>query len=81
MSSLFLIIVGIILGPSCLGKVDSYTDAVIPSESLHIIKVIASFGLQIYLFVVGLELDLNEFKANSQNMAIVALSGKIRVIR
>ena len=48
---------GIILGPSVLGHIPGYTDAIFPPESIPQLTLIANIGLVLYLFLVGVELD------------------------
>jgi len=48
---------GIILGPSVLGHIPGYTNAIFPTASLPQLNLIANIGLVLYLFLVGVELD------------------------
>ena len=70
---IFEIIGGIVLGPSALGKIHVYQAACFPKESLLTIRLIANVGLQLYLFVIGLELDLSHFVNNVQASGSIAL--------
>jgi Kef-type K+ transport system membrane component KefB len=76
-SVVFEIVGGIILGPSALGKYEPYTQALLPAYSLETLSIFANFGLQLYLFLVGLELDLGILKEHSKATAIIALVGMI----
>lgn len=73
----FEIIGGILLGPSIFGIYQPYTQNIFPVSSLHLVEVIASFGLQIYLFLVGMELDLELLVLHSRSTSIIAFSGMI----
>ncbi|KAL1922085.1 uncharacterized protein VTP21DRAFT_10727 [Calcarisporiella thermophila] len=53
------VIGGIILGPSVLGQIPGFRDTIFPSASLPFLNIMANFGLVLYLFIVGLELDLS----------------------
>ncbi|KAJ3126666.1 K(+)/H(+) antiporter [Physocladia obscura] len=48
---------GIILGGSALCKISSFKTNVFPDSSLPAFKLVANFGLVLYLFLIGLELD------------------------
>ncbi|CAF4463607.1 unnamed protein product, partial [Rotaria magnacalcarata] len=58
------IIAGIIFGPSILGHTKGWTDAIWPTSSLKIFQLIANLGLIFFMFFLGLELDLQQIKAN-----------------
>lgn len=70
---IFEIVGGIVLGPSCLGRIEIFSTTIFPKASLTYIKVIAQFGLQVYLFLVGLELDLNLMLQQIKTTGVIAL--------
>jgi len=70
---IFEIVGGIVLGPSCLGRINIFSTTIFPKASLTYIKVIAQFGLQVYLFLVGLELDLNLMLQQIKTTGVIAL--------
>ena len=51
------VIGGIILGPSVLGQIPGFTNAIFPKTSIPQLTLIANIGLVLYLFLVGVELD------------------------
>jgi Kef-type K+ transport system membrane component KefB len=51
------IIGGICLGPSLLGMVPHFTETLFPAHSLPTLSLVSSFGLVLYMFLMGLELD------------------------
>ncbi|CAF4504854.1 unnamed protein product [Rotaria sp. Silwood2] len=55
---------GIIFGPSILGYATGWTDAIWPASTLQVFQLIANLGLIFFMFFLGLELDLNQIKAN-----------------
>ena len=55
---------GIVLGPTVLGRVDGFSAKLFPSASVTILKVIANFGLCLFMFLVGMELDPAKLKAD-----------------
>ncbi|CAF1316848.1 unnamed protein product [Adineta steineri] len=58
------IIAGIIFGPSILGYAKGWSSAIWPASTLKIFQLIANLGLIFFMFFLGLELDLNQIKAN-----------------
>ena len=61
------------LGPSCLSRIEIFSASIFLKASLTYIKVIAQFGLQVYLFLVGLELDLNLMLQQIKTTGVIAL--------
>ena len=76
-SVVFEIIGGIVLGPSILGKIPGYTNYFFPLDTIGYVKTISSFGLQIYLFLVGLEIDLKGLQKFKRVTVLVALTSMI----
>lgn len=66
---------GILLGPSALGRNQSYLHRIFPSWSTPILESVASIGLLFFLFLVGLELDLNSIRRSRRQAFGIALAG------
>jgi Kef-type K+ transport system membrane component KefB len=65
------IIAGIILGPSVLGNVlPGFTTIVFPPESLGSLQILSEFGLILFMFVIGMELDVGMLR-NEAGVAVV----------
>ncbi|MBP4140880.1 cation:proton antiporter [Flavobacterium sp. P4023] len=65
------IIAGIVLGPSLLGMYfPEFSSALFPVESLGNLKFLSQIGLILFMFVIGMELDMKVLK-NKANEAIV----------
>ena len=65
------IIAGIVLGPSLLGLYfPEFSGALFPAESLGNLKFLSQIGLILFMFVIGMELDLKVLK-NKANEAVV----------
>ena len=65
------IIAGIVLGPSLLGMYfPEFSMALFPIQSLGNLKFLSQIGLILFMFVVGMELDLKVLK-NKANEAVV----------
>lgn len=60
------IITGILLGPSLLGLVAPEAFSfVFPAESLETLRLLSQIGVCIFMFVVGMELDVRQVRTNS----------------
>jgi Kef-type K+ transport system membrane component KefB len=65
------IIAGIVLGPSLFGLYfPDFKEALFPDDSLGNLKMISQVGLILFMFVIGMELDLKALK-NKANEAVV----------
>ncbi|KAI3447674.1 hypothetical protein Pfo_004339 [Paulownia fortunei] len=69
------IVGGIMLGPSALGRNKHYMGWVFPSWSTPILESTASMGLLFYLFLVGLEFDLNSIRRSGKRAFGIAVAG------
>ncbi|KAJ6028795.1 hypothetical protein N7540_004371 [Penicillium herquei] len=71
------IIVGILLGPSCFGRIPNFTNTIFPSESTPALSVVANLGLILFLFLVGLETDLRFLMRNWRVAVSVSALGMV----
>ncbi|MED6173423.1 Cation/H(+) antiporter 20 [Stylosanthes scabra] len=69
------IVGGIVLGPSALGRSKAYLNRLFPSWSTPILESVASIGLLFFLFLVGLELDLNSIRRSGRRAFGIAAAG------
>ncbi|MFM5930402.1 MAG: cation:proton antiporter [Novosphingobium sp.] len=69
-------IAGVVLGPSLFGAVAPDVQAFLfPAESKPLLFVIAQFGVGLYMFLVGLGFDRDEFRASARGAALVSFAG------
>lgn len=68
---------GILLGPTALGAIPGFTEHIFPEESTHFLALTANIGLCLFLFLVGLEIDLEIIKRNARLSAAISLAGMI----
>jgi Kef-type K+ transport system membrane component KefB len=67
------ILAGIILGPSLLGMYfPEYSAALFPAESLSNLQFLSQIGLILFMFVVGMELDLNVLKNKAHDAVVIS---------
>lgn len=71
-------IAGVLLGPSLLGLVwpDSAT-VLFTKESRTILEVGAQLGVGLYMFLVGLEFNVDHFKSRARSAASVSIAGML----
>ena len=69
------IIGGILLGPSVLGRIPGFSNAIFPPESLPTLSLAANLGLVLFLFLVGLEVDLRLLLKNWKISLSVGAAG------
>jgi len=64
---------GIMLGPSLLGWLaPSVSAALFPASSLGVLSAISNLGLVIYMFLVGLELNVKELRRYGQTAILIS---------
>lgn len=67
------IIAGIVLGPSLLGLYFPNTsEFLFPASSLDNIEILSQIGLILFMFIVGLELNLKEIKRKANEAVIIS---------
>jgi Kef-type K+ transport system membrane component KefB len=66
-------IAGIVLGPSLVGTYfPEYSGMLFPKESLGNLKYFSQLGLILFMFVVGMELDLSVLKNKAKDAVIIS---------
>jgi Kef-type K+ transport system membrane component KefB len=69
------IIAGIIIGPSVMGQIPGFSNIFFPSSSIPLLNIIAQIGLILFMFVVGMEIDLDLLRAKIKPAILVAICG------
>ncbi|KAK0520991.1 K(+)/H(+) antiporter [Tilletia horrida] len=69
------VITGILLRPSVMGHIPGFTRNVFPTASLPNLNLMANVSLVLFLFTVGLEVDLAVIKKNVRASAYVGIAG------
>ncbi|PHK04018.1 transporter, partial [Nostoc linckia z13] len=66
-------IAGIVLGPSLVGTYfPEYSALLFPAESLPNLQFLSQIGLILFMYVVGMELDLNALKNKAKDAVIIS---------
>ncbi|KAI0022914.1 K+ homeostasis protein Kha1 [Xylariomycetidae sp. FL0641] len=68
------VIGGILLGPSVFMRIPGFQDDIFPSASLPVLNNVANLGLVLFLFLIGLEVDIRMFTSNWRVALSVGLS-------
>lgn len=71
------VIGGIILGPTVMGRIPGFQKAIFPTESMPMLSLVANLGLVIFLFLVGLEVDIRMLLKNWKVAVSVSAAGMI----
>lgn len=69
------VLTGIILGPSIMGRIPGFTEAIFPTVSMPAFSLAANLGLVLFLFLVGLEVDLRFLVSNWRIALSVGAAG------
>ncbi|KAI0830028.1 K+/H+ antiporter 1 [Hypoxylon sp. FL0890] len=71
------VIGGILLGPSVLARIPGFSQAIFPTESMPVLNNAANLGLVLFLFLIGLEVDMRLFTSNWRVALSVGLAGML----
>ncbi len=67
------ILAGIFLGPSILGSIfPAYIQAIFPPGSLDTMRILSQIGLMLFMFVVGMELDLDILRTKARTAITIS---------
>jgi len=65
------------LGPSVLGKNETFANAVFPLRSVIVIETMANVGLLYFLFLVGVEMDITILRSVGRKAVAAAVAGMV----
>lgn len=67
------IIAGVLLGPSLLGwTMPAFSGFLFPAESLKNLQFLSQIGLAFFMFIVGMELDLNKIRNKAHDAVMIS---------
>ncbi|KAK6457803.1 K(+)/H(+) antiporter [Scheffersomyces xylosifermentans] len=67
------VITGILLGPSVMGRIPHFTEKCFPPTSIPGLTLFANIGIILFLFIIGLEVDITFIKKNFRAAITVGL--------
>ncbi|XP_009776809.1 cation/H(+) antiporter 15-like [Nicotiana tabacum] len=68
---------GVILGPSVLGRSSKFANTIFPQRSVMVLETMANIGLLYFLFLVGVEMDIDVISRNGKKSLIIAIAGMV----
>lgn len=71
------VIGGVLLGPSVMGRIPGFTNAIFPAVSFPMINLTSTIGLVFFLFLVGLEIDVRVIKRNAKSSMLISATGLV----
>ncbi len=69
------LLAGILLGPTALGNIPGFTETIVPTQALGLLKLMANIGLSFFLFLIGLETDTDLMAKYWQKVLLITLPG------
>lgn len=71
------VIGGVFLGPSVLGRIPGFTAAIFPDAAVPMLTLTSTIGLVLFLFLVGLEIDVRVIKRNFKASLVISVAGLV----
>ncbi|SCW00892.1 LAFE_0D00430g1_1 [Lachancea fermentati] len=68
------VLTGIILGPTVFGQIPNYTTTIFPTGSITGLNLVANFGIILFMFFLGLEVDIKFIKKNMKTALSIGLA-------
>lgn len=69
------IIAGLILGPSVLGALAPHvSEYLFPEQSIEILRQFSQLGLIFFMFIIGMELDLQSFRKTANKAVLISVA-------
>ena len=71
------VIGGILLGPTAMGRIPGFTKHIFPPPSLPYLNLVSTLGLVLFLFLVGLEVDVRVIRRCAKESTVISLAGMV----
>jgi Kef-type K+ transport system membrane component KefB len=71
------VIGGILLGPTVFGRIPGFTEHIFPPVSVSYLNLVANIGLLLFLFLIGMEVDLRIIRKCAVSSTAISISGLI----
>ncbi|KAE9407257.1 cation/H+ exchanger [Gymnopus androsaceus JB14] len=69
------VIGGVFLGPTVMGRIPGFTNAIFPASSFPMLTLTSTIGLVLFLFIVGMEIDGRVMKKNVRASTAISVAG------
>lgn len=60
-----------------MGRIPNFTQHIFPTASITYLNLVANLGLILFLFLIGLEVDVGVMKRNGKAAALVSVAGMV----
>lgn len=60
-----------------MGRIPNFTNTIFPTASIPMLNLTSTLGLVLFLFIVGLEIDVRLMKRNAKASAMISIVGLI----
>lgn len=71
------IIGGVLLGPTVFGRIPHFSTTIFPPEGMPMLSLTSTIGLVLFLFLVGLEIDVRVIRRNLKASLVISAAGLI----
>ena len=71
------IVAGIILGPTAMGRIPRFSTNIFPQQSWPYLNLTSTIALVLFLFLIGLEIDLRTMGKNLRKSAYISAAGML----
>ncbi|WVQ73663.1 hypothetical protein IAR50_003243 [Cryptococcus sp. DSM 104548] len=71
------IIGGIILGPTVMGRIPHFSEHIFPDASITYLNLVSTIGLVLFLFLVGVEVDVGVMKNHAKSSGLISAAGMV----
>lgn len=68
---------GVVLGPSVMGHIPGFTNAIFPAAGMPVLTGTSTIGLVLFLFLVGLEIDVRLLKRSARASTVIFVAGLV----
>ncbi|KAF7316449.1 hypothetical protein MIND_00163900 [Mycena indigotica] len=69
------VIGGVLLGPSVMGRIPNFSRRIFPPAGMPLLTLTATIGLVLFLFLVGLEIDVRIIRKNARAASFISIAG------
>lgn len=71
------VIGGVLLGPSVMGRIPNFSNKIFPTTSWVMLNLTSTIGVVFFLFLVGLEIDVQIIKRHFKASMLISAAGLV----